>query len=789
MKEVINEYNVVPLPVTMNEQPGRFYLNSDVPVVVNASQEVKNIASSLSTTVLDVAGIKLKPGGELHENVPTIVFDSIPGMEKEAYKLSVTPQQIKITASTPNGFYYGLQTLYQLLPVAIYSKERARNAEWSVPCVEIEDTPAFRYRGAMLDVCRHFASIDYIKKFIDVLAVHKMNTFHWHLTDDQGWRIEIKKYPKLTEIGSQRSETMVDYFYTHYPFKYDGKPHGGYYTQEEIKEVVAYAQSKYITVIPEIELPGHALAAIASYPELSCTPDSTYEVCKLWGVFDQVFCPPTDTFFQFMEGVMDEVVELFPSSYIHIGGDECPKYAWEHCSHCQKLIRDLGLKDDVTPNPVDGRKHTKEEKLQSYIVNRAEKYLNSKGRNIIGWDEILEGGLAPNATVMSWRGVEGGMTAAKAGHDAIMTPNPYAYLDHYQEEPEIAPVTIGGYNTLKKTYSYNPVPADADSLVKQHIIGVQANCWAEYMPTEDNRDYQIFPRLIAIAETGWTPMKEKNFTSFCSRMVEDFKRLEIMGVKPCLNFFDVNINTRSTKEGVLNVELETFYPGAQIYYTIHGEEPSVNASLYSHPFPLEGTYDLKAAAFVDGKQIGKVTHKQLYKNLISGKKYEITPEPKGMKGDILGENDILGADTVTLGLTNGKRGNNASSTPWVGIRPDNNDKVTFVADFDKATISKIRFGTLYNAAGNILPVSKAVVYVSASGNKFEKVAEKEFTYDIKENTFKGFDEEIEFPAQEAVKVKIEFTSGGKIRNGIDCYSPHDKSEVPSTMALDEIEIY
>ena len=542
MKEVINEYNVVPLPVTMNEQPGRFYLNSDVPVVVNASQEVKNIASSLSTTVLDVAGIKLKPGGELHENVPTIVFDSIPGMEKEAYKLSVTPQQIKITASTPNGFYYGLQTLYQLLPVAIYSKERARNAEWSVPCVEIEDTPTFRYRGAMLDVCRHFASIDYIKKFIDVLAVHKMNTFHWHLTDDQGWRIEIKKYPKLTEIGSQRSETMVDYFYTHYPFKYDGKPHGGYYTQEEIKEVVAYAQSKYITVIPEIELPGHALAAIASYPELSCTPDSTYEVCKLWGVFDQVFCP-TDTFFQFMEGVMDEVVELFPSSYIHIGGDECPKYAWEHCSHCQKLIRDLGLKDDVTPNPVDGRKHTKEEKLQSYIVNRAEKYLNSKGRNIIGWDEILEGGLAPNATVMSWRGVEGGMTAAKAGHDAIMTPNPYAYLDHYQEEPEIAPVTIGGYNTLKKTYSYNPVPADADSLVKQHIIGVQANCWAEYMPTEDNRDYQIFPRLIAIAETGWTPMKEKNFTSFCSRMVEDFKRLEIMGVKPCLNFFDVNINT------------------------------------------------------------------------------------------------------------------------------------------------------------------------------------------------------------------------------------------------------
>ena len=788
MKEIINEYNVVPLPVTMNEQQGRFFLNSDVPIVVNASKEVKDIASGLSTTVFDISGIKLKLSDELHKNVPTIFFDSIPGMEKEAYKLSVTPQLITVTASSPNGFYYGLQTLYQLMPIDVYGKKRAHNAEWSVPCVEIEDAPAFKHRGAMLDPCRHFASVDYVKKFIDVLAAHKMNTFHWHLTDDQGWRIEIKKYPKLTETGSQRSETMVDYFYTHYPFKYDGKPHGGFYTQEEIKDVVAYAQSKYITVIPEIELPGHALAAIASYPELSCTPDSTYEVCKLWGVFDQVFCP-TDTFFQFMEGVMDEVVELFPSAYIHIGGDECPKTSWEQCAHCQKLIRELGLKDDVTPNAIDGRKHTKEEKLQSYIVGRAEKYLNSKGRNIIGWDEILEGGLAPNATVMSWRGVEGGMTAAKAGHDAIMTPNPYAYLDHYQEEPEIAPVTIGGYNTLKKTYSYNPVPADADDLVKQHIIGVQANCWSEYMPTKKNRDYQTFPRLIAIAETGWTPMDKKNFASFCSRMVEDFQRLKMLGVEPCLNFYDVNINTRSTQDGVLNVELETFYPDAQIYYTTDGSEPSVNANLYAQPFPLEGTYDLKTAAFVNGKQIGKVTHKQLYKNLLTGKKYEITPEPRGMKGDILGENDVLGADTVTLGLTNGKRGNNASSTPWVGIRPDKNDKVTFIAEFDRANINKIRFGTLYNAAGGILPVSKAVVYVSASDNKFVKVAEKEFTYDMKENTFRGFDEEIEFPTQGAVKVKIEFTSGGKIRNGIDCYSPHDKNEVPSMLALDEIEIY
>lgn len=788
-KEVTNEYNVVPLPVSMEKQDGRFQLTNDVPVVVNASQEVKDMVSDFSTTLLKVSGIRLRLSDEMHAGVPSIVFDSVPGMGKEAYRLSVTPELIKITASTPNGFYYGIQTVCQLLPVSIYGTERARNAEWSLPCVEIEDAPAFRHRGAMLDVCRHFASVEYVKKFINVLAAHKMNIFHWHLTDDQGWRIEIKKYPKLTEIGSQRSETMVDYFYTHYPFKYDGKPHGGYYTQEEIKDVVEYARSKYITVIPEIELPGHALAAIASYPELSCTPDTTYEVCKLWGVFDQVFCP-TETFFTFIEGVMDEVIELFPSEYIHIGGDECPKTAWKKCAHCQKLIRELGLKDDVKPNAIDGVKHTKEEKLQSYIVSRVEKYLNSKGRNIIGWDEILEGGLAPNATVMSWRGIEGGITAAKAGHDAIMTPNPYAYLDHYQEEPEIAPVTIGGYNTLKKTYSYNPVPADADSTVSQHIIGVQANCWAEYMPTEERRDYQIFPRLIAIAETGWTPVDKKDFASFCERMAEDFERLDVMGVKPCRNFFDVNINTRSNAEGVLNVELETFYPHAQIYYTTDGTEPSANnGQLYTQPFPLDGSYDLKAVVFANGKPVGKVTHKALYKNLITGKKYELSPAPRGMKGDILGENDVLGADTVTMGLTNGKRGNDASSTPWVGVRPDKDGKVTFTVNLEKTPVNKIRFGTLYNAAGGVLPVSKAVVYIASADGKFEKVAEKEFAYDIKENSFKGFDEEIEFPAQEAISVKIEFTSGGKIRNGIDCYSPNDNSEVPSMIALDEIEIY
>ena len=473
-KEVVNEYNIVPKPNQILPQEGRFELNSKVCLVVPSdAPEVKSIADSLAGQLKLTAGISLKEA-ESADGKSAICFVVQEGMPKEGYKLSVTPSLITLTASQPNGFFYGVQTLYQLLPPAVYGNQLDKKANWSVPAVEIEDSPRFVHRGLMLDVCRHYVPIDYIYKFIDLLAMNKMNVFHWHLTDDQGWRIEIKKYPKLTEIGSKREKTLVDYYYVNYPQVFDGKEHGGYYTQEQIKDVVAYAASKYINVVPEIEMPGHALAALAAYPELSCDSTQTYKVSPTWGVFEQVFCP-SETTFKFFEGVMDEVIELFPSEYIHIGGDECPKTAWKNSAFCQQLIRQLGLKDDTTPSKTDGIKHSKEDKLQSYFVTRMEKYLNGKGRNIIGWDEILEGGLAPNATVMSWRGVEGGMNAAKAGHNAIMTPNPYVYLDYYQEEPEIAPTTIGGYNTLKKTYSYNPVPDDADELAKKHIIGIQGN--------------------------------------------------------------------------------------------------------------------------------------------------------------------------------------------------------------------------------------------------------------------------------------------------------------------------
>ncbi|MCP3895426.1 MAG: family 20 glycosylhydrolase, partial [Bacteroides sp.] len=697
-KEVVNEYNIVPLPNQMIPQEGRFELSSKVKVVTAAcTPEVKTIADSLVERIALTSGIRLSQTDQANSSAPTITFAMNPQLPAEGYELSVKPSGIILSASQPNGFFYGVQSLYQLLPPAVYGRTKDKKAAWSVPAVEIQDAPRFPYRGLMLDVCRHFSELDYIYKFIDQLAAHKMNTFHWHLTDDQGWRIEIKKYPKLTEIGSKRKETLVDYYYTNWPQIFDGKEHGGYYTQEQIKAVVAYAASKYITVIPEIEMPGHAVAAIASYPELSCTPDTTYDVTGTWGVFDQVFCPKEETF-AFLEGVLDEVVDLFPSSYIHIGGDECPKTAWKNCDHCQTLIRTLGLKDDTTPNAVDGKKHTKEEKLQSYVITRMEKYLNSKGRNIIGWDEILEGGLAPNATVMSWRGVEGGITAAKAGHNAIMTPNPYVYLDHYQEDPEFAPTTIGGYNTLKKTYSYNPVPDDADELVKKHIIGLQGNIWNEYMQNDERRDYQTFPRAIAIAETGWTENRNKNWNSFCRRMVEEFERMDIMQVKACRNFFDVNINTHvEPGSGVLNVVLESFYPNADIRYTTDGSEPTEQSERYTQPFALTGQLDLKAAVFNKDKRLGKVSSKSLYGNLISGKRFTTTPAMGWATGDAVNEYDVLGADSTTLGLTNGKRGNNASYAPWTSFgMSDTCGELEFIVNMEKPTkISKVVFGSLF----------------------------------------------------------------------------------------------
>ncbi len=793
-----NEYNLIPLPNQLIPKEGHFVFSNKVVLEnTSSSKEIQAVSADLIKKLKEVGGLTIKQVKDVKTKTPALRFITNSEMGKEEYQLSITPTLITITVSASNGFFYGVQTLYQLLPPEIYSKKRVK-ANWLVPCVEIKDSPRFAYRGLMLDACRHFAPLDYVYQFIDMLAMHKMNTFHWHLTEDQGWRIEIKKYPKLTEIGSKRKETMAGYYFENYPVIFDGKEHKGYYTQEEIKAVVAYATSKQINVIPEIEMPGHALAAIASYPQLSCTPDSTYQVAETWGVFDQVYCPKEETF-KFLEDVLDEVLALFPSPYIHIGGDECPKTAWKNSSYCQQLIKDLKLEDDTIPNPIDGKMHSKEDKLQSYFITRMEKYINSKGRNIIGWDEILEGGLAPNATVMSWRGVEGGLTAAKTGHNAIMTPSTYVYLDQYQEDPEIAPTTIGGYATLKKTYSYNPVPADASELIKKHIIGLQGNCWAEYMPTVERRDYQTFPRAIAIAETGWTLDANKNWKNFCGRMAEEFQRLKVLNIKACTSFEEVSIDTH-VNNGTLKVYLENDYPEASIHMTFDGSEPTAKSIKYSVPFPLKDSLNFKAenlliraAAFVNGKRVGKVTEKKLYGNLISGKNYVVYPTQGWMTGDVFGPNDELGGDKNTLGLTNGKRGYTQSYTPWVAFAVNDrcSNELMFIVKLDSSTkISKVNFGTLHNPAMSTLAASGAKVYVSADGSNYREVASETFTHQFAPQGRQYFLNTLNFESTEALYIKVIIKGGGLVRNGIDCRKTDTR---PATyfgdLAIDEIEVY
>ena len=411
---------------------------------------------------------------------------------KEQYELIVSDSNITISSPTNQGLFYGIQTLLQMVP---FEKKN----EIAIPWIKISDAPKYAWRGMHLDVCRHYFPISFIKKYIDYLAHYKMNTFHWHLTEDQGWRIEIKKYPKLTAVGAWRNGSMVGRYDDQ---KIDDIKYGGFYTQEEIKEVVAYASQRHITIVPEIEMPGHSLAALAAYPELSCT-GGPFEVGKKWGVFDDVYCPKEETF-TFLENVLTEVLALFPSEYIHIGGDECPKTRWKSCAHCQKIIKEKGLKD--------------EHELQSYFIQRIEKFVNSKGRKIIGWDEILEGGLAPNAAVMSWRGTDGGIAAAKQKHYVVMTPGSHCYFDHYQGKPENEPLAIGGFTSLEKVYNFNPMPDELNAEERKYILGAQANVWTEYILTPEQVEYMIMPRMSALAEVLWGTANPENFIDFKTRL-------------------------------------------------------------------------------------------------------------------------------------------------------------------------------------------------------------------------------------------------------------------------------
>jgi len=507
--------NILPKPQSLQITNKSLKLSS--PIKLYANNQFELAANILSSFIAKGSSMEVKFVDQLED--ATIILDYDEEIQdSEEYSLDINENRIKILSKTNSGAFYGIQTLRQMLPVSFESGNYSDNIV-KLPCMIINDKPRFSYRGMHLDVSRHFFKVEEVKKYIDYLAMLKFNTFHWHLTDDQGWRIEIKKYPKLTSIGGFRDETLIGH-YSAEPEQYDGQKYGGYYTQEEIKDVVAYATKRSITVIPEIEMPGHSLAALSAYPEFGCVGNQ-YKSATKWGIFDDVYCSK-DTTFTFLQDILDEVITLFPSTYIHIGGDEAPKKRWEKCNECQSVMKREGIKN--------------EHELQSYFITKIEKYLNSKGRQIIGWDEILEGGLAPNATVMSWRGDEGAIQAAKQRHNVILTPNTHVYFDYYQsEDKENEPLAIGGFLPLEKVYSFNPISEELSIEESKYVLGGQANIWTEYIPDFEQVEYMFFPRAIALSEVLWTSGK-LDYKDFINRLSVFEERLDTLKINHFTNY-------------------------------------------------------------------------------------------------------------------------------------------------------------------------------------------------------------------------------------------------------------
>lgn len=579
--------NITPIPLELTQKEDTFKLSKSI-VFVSGNADIDKVAAYFSakikaSTGYDIKTVKDKPASGYIDLSITPELD----VNDEGYTLDITNQGIDIQAKTPQGLFYGMQTVMQLLPAEIESPTLIKNIAWNIPAVTVKDEPRFKYRGLHLDVCRHFADVDFLKKQLDVLAMFKINKFHWHLTEDQGWRIEIKKYPKLTEMGAVRTEGEGN---TYGPF---------FYTQEQVKEVVAYAKERFIEVIPEIELPGHAVAALHAYPELSCT-GKPIEVRNIWGVANDVFCAGNDSVFQFLEDVIAEVVPLFESEYFHIGGDECPKIRWEKCPKCQARIKELGLKGN--------KEHSAEEKLQSYFVQRIEKVLLKHNKKMIGWDEILEGGLAPSATVMSWRGEEGGIASANMGHDVIMTPGAWLYVDKYQGDANLQTVTIGGLLTLKKVYNYEPIPEMIAEDKRHHILGAQANMWNEYNYTEQEMELDMYPRAIALSELTWSAKEKKSYQDFERRIDNQRVRLDMHGIDYyipmpedkgpyTIKYWGDSVNAPFSCNFVAftdqaTLDFKTTEP-ARMVYTTDGSEPTLKSEVFTKPLTFTENTTLK----------------------------------------------------------------------------------------------------------------------------------------------------------------------------------------------------
>ncbi|NIG53511.1 family 20 glycosylhydrolase [Chitinophaga sp. Cy-1792] len=676
------QVSIIPMPVSVKERQDSFLLDKHT-VIFARNEEGKQIAVLFNSWLKELTGYELELTDKIPGDNGIIIETAKDTLQPEGYILGVSNKGIIISGS-PAGAFYGMQSLIQLLPTE-------KGSSLIIPGVDIQDNPRFAYRGQHLDVCRHFFSVDFLKKFLDLMAMHKYNTFHWHLTDDQGWRIEIKKYPRLQEVASKRKETMAGHYEE--PGKYDGKPYGGFYTQEQVKEIVKYAADRHITVIPEIEMPGHALAALAAYPNLGCT-GGPYEVGTRWGVLDDVFCAGNDSVYTFLEGVLDEVLPLFPSKYIHIGGDECPKVRWQKCPKCQARMKQEGLKD--------------EHALQSYFIQRMEKYLNGKGRQIIGWDEILEGGLAPNATVMSWRGIEGGIAAAKQHHDVIMTPGDFCYFDKYQSKGKNEPLAIGGYLPVSKVYGYEPVPKELTADEAKYIKGAQANLWTEYIGDSDYAEYMEYPRAAALAEVLWSQPAQRNYDNFVERLKVHVKRLDLKKVNYAKHVFEVSGTPEDNKKGGVEVKLDAKLDGGKIFYTTDSSAPTPQSQAYTAPVQVLKTGVVRAQVFQDGKPFGNEYNQPFLFHKALGKKVSITPDPE--------PNYNPGS---SFALVNGIQGiGTYNDGQWFGFKKD----FTATVDLDSVQEVKMLGTNVLSIKTNWIYAPKVLTFsASEDGKTFKEV--------------------------------------------------------------------
>ena len=744
-------YQIIPIPqeIVMG-QNGAFTLANGTKVMYpEGNEKMQKNAQFLADYVKELTGNTLQVVAGTEGK--GILLQVTPNeAQPEGYQLKVTPEGVVINGGSEAGVFYGIQTLRKSIPAG-------EGINVSLPAVEINDAPRFSYRGAMLDVSRHFFPVEDIKSFIDMIALHNINRFHWHLSDDQGWRIEIKCRPLLTEKGSKRPETVIG----RNSGKYDGTPHEGFYTQEQIKEIIAYAADQHITIIPEIDMPGHMQAALHAYPELGCT-GGPYEVWREWGISENVLCAGSDEVLKFIEEVLGEVVELFPSEYIHVGGDECPKTRWHDCPKCQARIKALGIKGD--------KKHTAEEYLQSFIINHAEKFLNSKGRQMIGWDETLEGGLAPNATVMSWRGEGGGIEAAKQKHDVIMTPTTYLYFDYYQtKDIDNEPLAIGGYLPLQNVYNYEPMTDKLTPEEQKYIIGVQANLWVEYIATLEHIQYMELPRMAALCEIQWSGADKKNYDCFLSRLPQLTDLYNVKGYNYATHAYDITARlVPNTDEEALEVTFKTI-DNCPIYFTLDGSEPTAESPQY------QGTFKVYKSCVIKAKGIRSTGETRVFQEEIKLHKASFKPitmlQPINPGYKFEGEGVLL----------DGLKGNfNYKTGRWIAFYK--NDLEAIIDMKEPTEISSVGISALVEKGDWVFGPRKFSVAISEDGKNFKEIAKEEYPEMTLANPNQIYDHTLTFDPVKTQYIKVYVQPEHKLP------SWHGGKGLPAYIFVDEITV-